>query len=107
MRGRQRKDQEVVALSSAQARNPIRSGAEYTDSLRGRRLSRNAIGYLMESMREAGSPQAQRLQIARSMQIEFKKELAKTLAGVADASRSQISNDLSTYMARVFAPIAD
>ncbi|WP_338829581.1 4-hydroxyphenylacetate 3-hydroxylase family protein [Bradyrhizobium sp. 27S5] len=68
-------------------------------------LGRNAVGYLTESMHGAGSPQAQRIQIARSMQIEFKKTLAKTLAGVADASRAQISNDLSTYMARVFAPV--
>lgn len=68
-------------------------------------LGRNAVGYLTESMHGAGSPQAQRIQIARSMQIEFKKELAKTLAGVADASREKISEDVSTYMARVFTPI--
>jgi len=67
-------------------------------------LGRNAVGYLTESMHGAGSPQAQRIQIARSMQLEFKKELAKVLAGVADTDRQQISNDLSTYMARVFAP---
>lgn len=70
-------------------------------------LGRNAVGYLTESMHGAGSPQAQRIQIARSMQIEFKKELAKALAGVAGASREQISNDVSTYMARVFAPVRD
>lgn len=70
-------------------------------------LGRNAVGYLTESMHGAGSPQAQRIQIARSMQIEFKKELAKALAGVAAASRGQISNDVSTYMARVFAPVRD
>jgi 4-hydroxybutyryl-CoA dehydratase/vinylacetyl-CoA-Delta-isomerase len=68
-------------------------------------LGRNAVGYLTESMHGAGSPQAQRIQIARSMQIEFKKELAKTLAGIADASREDISDDLSMYMARVFAPV--
>jgi len=68
-------------------------------------LGRNAVGYLTESMHGAGSPQAQRIQIARSMQIDFKKELAKVLAGVTDASRSQISDDVSTYMARVFAPV--
>jgi 4-hydroxybutyryl-CoA dehydratase/vinylacetyl-CoA-Delta-isomerase len=44
-------------------------------------LGRNAVGYLTESMHGAGSPQAQRIQIARSMQIEFKKDLAKTLDG--------------------------
>ena len=68
-------------------------------------LGRNAVGYLTESMHGAGSPQAQRIQIARSMQVEFKKELAKSLAGIATASREQISQDLSTYMARVFAPV--
>ena len=70
-------------------------------------LGRNAVGYLTESMHGAGSPQAQRIQIARSMQIEFKKELAKALAGVADASSEQISDDVSTYMARVFAPVSN
>ncbi len=50
-------------------------------------LGRNAVGYLTESMHGAGSPQAQRIQIARSMQLGFKKELAKTLAGVSSASR--------------------
>jgi 4-hydroxybutyryl-CoA dehydratase / vinylacetyl-CoA-Delta-isomerase len=68
-------------------------------------LGRNAVGYLTESMHGAGSPQAQRIQIARSMQLEFKKELAKTLAGIAPSSRDKISVDLSTYMARVFAPV--
>ncbi|MHC2463347.1 aromatic ring hydroxylase [Bradyrhizobium embrapense] len=67
-------------------------------------LGRNAVGYLTESMHGAGSPQAQRIQIARSMQVEFKKGLAKALAGVPNASREEISRDLSTYMARVFAP---
>lgn len=67
-------------------------------------LGRNAVGYLTESMHGAGSPQAQRIQIARSMQIEFKKELAKVLAGISSSSRADIENDVSAYMARVFAP---
>jgi 4-hydroxybutyryl-CoA dehydratase/vinylacetyl-CoA-Delta-isomerase len=67
-------------------------------------LGRNAVGYLTESMHGAGSPQAQRIQIARAMQIEFKKDLAKTLAGISDARREEIAEDLSSYMARVFAP---
>jgi len=46
-------------------------------------LGRNAVGYLTESMHGAGSPQAQRVQIARAMQVEFKKQLARTLAGIA------------------------
>jgi 4-hydroxybutyryl-CoA dehydratase / vinylacetyl-CoA-Delta-isomerase len=70
-------------------------------------LGRNAVGYLTESMHGAGSPQAQRIQIARSMQVEFKKELAKTLAGIDSAKREAIADDLSTYMARVFAPVGE
>jgi len=45
-------------------------------------LGRNAVGYLTESMHGAGSPQAQRIQIARMMQLETKKRLAKNLAGI-------------------------
>ncbi len=45
-------------------------------------LGRNAVGYLTESMHGAGSPQAQRIQIARLMQIENKKQMAKKLAGI-------------------------
>ena len=45
-------------------------------------LGRNAVGYLTESLHGAGSPQAQRIMIARAMQIEYKKELAQTLAGI-------------------------
>jgi 4-hydroxybutyryl-CoA dehydratase/vinylacetyl-CoA-Delta-isomerase len=43
-------------------------------------------GYLTESMHGAGSPQAQRIQIARQMQIEDKKRLARALAGIVDPS---------------------
>ena len=50
-------------------------------------LGRNAVGYLTESLHGAGSPQAQRVQIARGMQVEFKKDLAKRLAGIPDAGR--------------------
>ena len=45
-------------------------------------LGRNAVGYLTESMHGAGSPQAQRIQITRGMELEAKKFLARTLAGV-------------------------
>jgi 4-hydroxybutyryl-CoA dehydratase/vinylacetyl-CoA-Delta-isomerase len=34
-------------------------------------------------MHGAGSPQAQRIQIARQMDLEMKKDLAKQLAGIA------------------------
>jgi len=65
-------------------------------------LGRNAVGYLTESMHGAGSPQAQRIQIARQMQLEFKKQLAKTLAGIAPNSVEEISQDIEDYMSRVF-----
>jgi 4-hydroxybutyryl-CoA dehydratase/vinylacetyl-CoA-Delta-isomerase len=51
-------------------------------------LGRNAVGYLTESMHGAGSPQAQRVQIQRLMNIDEKKAMAKKLAGV-DESQSQ------------------
>jgi 4-hydroxybutyryl-CoA dehydratase/vinylacetyl-CoA-Delta-isomerase len=47
-------------------------------------LGRNAVGYLTESMHGAGSPQAQRIQIARQMHLEEKKKLARNLAGIKD-----------------------
>jgi 4-hydroxybutyryl-CoA dehydratase/vinylacetyl-CoA-Delta-isomerase len=53
-------------------------------------LGRNAVGYLTESMHGAGSPQAQRVQIQRLMDLEGKKKLAKRLAGVVeDASKDE------------------
>jgi 4-hydroxybutyryl-CoA dehydratase/vinylacetyl-CoA-Delta-isomerase len=45
-------------------------------------LGRNAVGYLTESLHGAGSPQAQRIQILRGMEVDKKKELAEQLAGV-------------------------
>ena len=45
-------------------------------------MGRNAVGYLTESMHGAGSPQAQRIQIGRLMNLEFKKGLARKLAGI-------------------------
>jgi 4-hydroxybutyryl-CoA dehydratase/vinylacetyl-CoA-Delta-isomerase len=47
-------------------------------------LGRNAVGYLTESLHGAGSPQAQRIQIQRQMQLDFKQRLAKSLAGIKD-----------------------
>ncbi len=58
------------------------------DRLRVLRLVENltlgtaAVGYRTESMHGAGSPQAQRIMIARQSNIDHKKELAKALAGV-------------------------
>jgi 4-hydroxybutyryl-CoA dehydratase/vinylacetyl-CoA-Delta-isomerase len=64
-------------------------------------LGRNAVGYLTESMHGAGSPQAQRIQIGRAMQLEYKKRLAKVLAGITNADDAV--EELSGYFERVFA----
>jgi len=45
-------------------------------------LGRNAVGYLTESMHGAGSPQAQRIQILRGMDVDAKKAMAEDLAGI-------------------------
>ena len=63
-------------------------------------LGRNAVGYLTESMHGAGSPQAQRIQIARQMQLGYKRQLAKNLAGVKDDNEE--INEPSDYFKRVF-----
>ena len=47
-------------------------------------LGRNAVAYLTESMHGAGSPQAQRVQIRRNIDINEKKALAKKLSGVKE-----------------------
>jgi 4-hydroxybutyryl-CoA dehydratase / vinylacetyl-CoA-Delta-isomerase len=66
-------------------------------------LGRNAVGYLTESMHGAGSPQAQRIEIGRAMQLEYKKRLARALAGIApDADAEGVAEELSGYFARVF-----
>ena len=70
-----------------------RSGVDTVDRMRILRLienmtiGRNAVGYLTESLHGAGSPQAQRIQIARGMKIDDKKQRARRLAGVADPGR--------------------
>jgi 4-hydroxybutyryl-CoA dehydratase/vinylacetyl-CoA-Delta-isomerase len=45
-------------------------------------MGRNAVGYLTESLHGAGSPQAQRIQIGRQMNLDKKKRLARRLAGI-------------------------
>jgi 4-hydroxybutyryl-CoA dehydratase/vinylacetyl-CoA-Delta-isomerase len=59
-------------------------------------LGRNAVGYLTESMHGAGQ-----------MQREFKKQLAKNLAGINSTNAEALADDLSGYMARIFAPTKD
>jgi len=63
-------------------------------------MGRNAVGYLTESMHGAGSPQAQRIQIARQMQLEYKKQLAKNLANVKE--NGELAPEQSDYFQRVF-----
>ena len=47
-------------------------------------LGAAAVGYRTESLHGAGSPQAQRIMIARQGNIQGKKELAKEIAGIKD-----------------------
>ena len=46
-------------------------------------LGTAAVGYLTESMHGAGSPQAQRIMIARQGNLDHKKKLAARIAGIA------------------------
>lgn len=66
-------------------------------------MGRNAVGYLTESMHGAGSPQAQRVQIARQSQLEFRKNLAKTLAGIS-IENDEAGGPMTDYLQRVFKP---
>ncbi len=65
-------------------------GVSTEDRLRLFRLIENlclgtaAVGYRTESMHGAGSPQAQRIMIARQGNIEQKKELAKAIANIKE-----------------------
>ncbi|MGH8539120.1 MAG: 4-hydroxyphenylacetate 3-hydroxylase C-terminal domain-containing protein, partial [Stenotrophobium sp.] len=67
-------------------------------------LGRNAVGYLTESMHGAGSPQAQRIEISRAMQLEYKRRLARALSGIAtEEEQSKLLADADGYFSRVFA----
>ena len=68
-------------------------------------LGRNAVGYLTESMHGAGSPQAQRIEIGRAMQLEYKKRLARVLAGIDEVDDAEQTADALSkdYFSRVFA----
>ncbi len=50
-------------------------------------LGRNAVAYLTESLHGAGSPQAQRVQIKRRVDIEEKKDFAKKLSGIIEREK--------------------
>ena len=49
-------------------------------------LGTAAVGYLTESMHGAGSPQAQRIMIARLVDLKQKQALARTLCGIGNAA---------------------
>ncbi|ATA23364.1 4-hydroxybutyryl-CoA dehydratase [Brenneria goodwinii] len=58
-------------------------------------LGTAAVGYRTESMHGAGSPQAQRIMIARQGNLNGKKELAKTIAGIPpEASPEKDAKDI-------------
>ena len=61
---------------------PVEHRARVLRLIENMTLGRNAVGYLTESMHGAGSPQAQRIQIARQMNLDVKKQLARDLAGI-------------------------
>ena len=65
-------------------------------------LGRNAVGYLTESMHGAGSPQAQRIQIARQMQLETKKRIAKRLANVKEGEAGESVPESTEYFDKIF-----
>jgi 4-hydroxybutyryl-CoA dehydratase/vinylacetyl-CoA-Delta-isomerase len=107
----------VTLPSEAELRNPItgpllekylkgRKGVDVESRMRILRLienmtmGRNAVGYLTESMHGAGSPQAQRIQIARQMQLGYKKKLAKDLAKIQEKGEETLEN--ADYFKRVF-----
>jgi 4-hydroxybutyryl-CoA dehydratase/vinylacetyl-CoA-Delta-isomerase len=47
-------------------------------------LGTAAVGYLTESMHGAGSPQAQRIMIARQVNMQQKQQMAKNLCGIEE-----------------------
>lgn len=65
-----------------------RDGVSTEDRMRIMRLietmtiGRNAVGYLTESLHGAGSPQAQRIEIRRAMDVDGKRAHARSLAGI-------------------------
>jgi len=68
-------------------------------------LGRNAVNYLTESVHGAGSPQAQRIQMYRQMQLPYRMGLAQRLAGIEDSRELDLSRpveNIAEYFARVF-----
>jgi len=52
-------------------------------------MGRNAVGYLTESLHGAGSPQAQRVEIARKIDLEADKAMARRLAGIDEGQAAE------------------
>ena len=48
-------------------------------------LGTAAVGYRTESLHGAGSPQAQRIMIARQGNLEAKKKMARTIARIDES----------------------
>lgn len=70
---------------------PVEHRARLLRLIENMTLGRNAVGYLTESMHGAGSPQAQRIQIHRQMDVEAKKGFARDLAGVVSSMPGEMS----------------
>lgn len=70
---------------------PVEHRARLLRLIENMTLGRNAVGYLTESMHGAGSPQAQRIQIHRQMDVEAKKGFARDLAGVVSTMPGEMS----------------
>jgi len=64
-------------------------------------IGATAVAFRTESMHGAGSPQAQRIQIARQMELDYKKRLARRLAGVGE---EEPTPEEGGYFERVFEP---
>jgi len=50
-------------------------------------LGSGAVSYLTESMHGAGSPQAQRIMISRLTDLNYRKDLARQVAGIRDVKK--------------------
>ena len=85
--GNQRRDhqRDLQQVSSPPTRaSAPRTGRRVLRFLENMCLGAAAVGYRTESMHGAGSPQAQRVMIARQGNIQGKKKLAKNIAGIEE-----------------------
>jgi 4-hydroxybutyryl-CoA dehydratase/vinylacetyl-CoA-Delta-isomerase len=92
----------VKKYLAARAGVPVEDRMRMLRLIENMTLGRNAVGYLTESMHGAGSPQAQRIQIARSMQLEYKKRLSRIISGIEVVDADRTIEEMSGYFARVF-----